>query len=40
MKKSNKKQQMRSSASKPERIVGLDLGDRFSHYCMLTSRAK
>jgi transposase len=38
MKKSSKKQQSVTAAeSKPERVVGLDLGDRYSHYCMLTS---
>ena len=38
MKKSSKKQQGGAGAeSKPEKVVGLDLGDRHSHYCMLTS---
>src|SRR5882757_3772692 len=38
MKKSSKKQ-YRSAVveSKPEKVVGLDLGDRHSHYCILTS---
>ena len=25
-----------AGGSKPERVVGLNLGDRYSHYCMLT----
>ena len=38
MKKSSKKQQDATVAeSKPTTVVGLDLGDRHSHYCMLTS---
>jgi transposase len=38
MKKSSKKQQRSTAAaSKPEKVVGLDLGDRYSHYCMLGS---
>ncbi len=37
MKKSSKKQQGGAGTeSRPEKVVGLDLGDRFSHYCMLT----
>jgi hypothetical protein len=38
MKKSSKKQ-LKSAVveSKPEKVVGLDLGDRHSHYCILTS---
>ncbi|MGB9476669.1 MAG: IS110 family transposase [Candidatus Udaeobacter sp.] len=38
MKKSSKKQQGGTVAeSKPAQVVGLDLGDRYSHYCMLSS---
>ena len=38
MKKSSKKQRVGTLAeSKPTQVVGLDLGDRHSHYCMLTS---
>ena len=38
MKKSSKKQQGATVAeSKPAQVVGLDLGDRHSHYCMLSS---
>lgn len=38
MKKSSKKQQVATvTMSKPAQVVGLDLGDRHSHYCMLTS---
>jgi transposase len=38
MKKSSKKQQRSALvASKPEKVVGLDLGDRHSHYWILTS---
>ena len=38
MKKSSKKrQQSTAAASKPEKVVGLDLGDLYSHYCMLAS---
>jgi transposase len=38
MKKSSKKQQRSALVeSKPEKVVGLDLGDRHSHYCILTS---
>ena len=38
MKKSSKKQQGGAGAeSRPKKVVGLDLGDRHSHYCMLTS---
>jgi transposase len=38
MKKGSKKQQRSTVAeSQPEKVVGLDLGDRYSHYCMLTS---
>jgi transposase len=38
MKKSSKKQQgVTVAEDKPKRVVGLDLGDRHSHYCMLTS---
>jgi transposase len=37
MKKSSKKQQGGAGTeSRPEKVVGLDLGDRYSHYCMLT----
>ena len=37
MKKSSKKQQGATVAeSKPAQVVGLDLGDRHSHYSMLT----
>ena len=37
MKKSSKKQRGGVGAeSRPEKVVGLDLGDRHSHYCMLT----
>jgi len=38
MKKSSKKQQRSALVeSKPEKVVGLDLGDRHSHYWILTS---
>lgn len=37
MKKISKKQRAFAAESKPEKIVGLDLGDRYSHYCMLTA---
>ena len=38
MKKSSKKQQVATVAeSKPTQVVGLDLGDRHSHYCVLSS---
>src|SRR5580700_10688824 len=38
MKKSSKKQQFVAGAeNRPSQVVGLDLGDRYSHYCMLTS---
>jgi len=38
MKKSNKKQQGGTVAeSKPAQVVGLDLGDRYSRYCLLSS---
>ena len=38
MKKSSKKQQGATVAeSKPTQVVGLDLGDRHSHYCVLSS---
>jgi transposase len=37
MKKISKKQRAIAAESKPEKIVGLDLGDRYSHYCMLTA---
>jgi transposase len=38
MKKSSKKRQGGTVAeSKPAQVVGLDLGDRHSHYCMLSS---
>ncbi len=41
MKKSNKKQQgVAGTESRPEKVVGLDLGDRHSHYCMLTDRGE
>jgi len=36
MKKISKKQRAIAAESKPEKVVGLDLGDRYSHYCMLT----
>jgi transposase len=36
MKKISKQQRALAAESKPERVVGLDLGDRYSHYCMLT----
>jgi transposase len=37
MKKSSKKQPYGTMVeSKPEKVVGVDLGDRYSHYCMLT----
>ena len=35
MKKSSKKQRGGTVAeSKPAQVVGLDLGDRYSHHCM------
>jgi transposase len=37
MKKISKKQRAIAAESKPEKVVGLDLGDRYSHYCMLTN---
>jgi transposase len=38
MKKSSKKQQGSPVVeNKPEKVVGLDLGDRHSHYCILSS---
>jgi len=37
MKKISKKQRAIAAEIKPEKIVGLDLGDRYSHYCMLTA---
>jgi transposase len=38
MKKSSKKPQFVAGAeNRPSQVVGLDLGDRYSHYCMLTS---
>ena len=38
MKKSSKRQQGGKVAeSKPSRVLGLDLGDRHTHYCMLSS---
>jgi hypothetical protein len=37
MRKISKKQRAVAAESKPEKIVGLDLGDRYSHYCMLTA---
>ncbi len=37
MKKIIKKQTAVAAESKPEKVVGLDLGDRYSHYCMLTN---
>ena len=30
------KKQPRTVNRKPERVAGLDLGDRYSHYCVLT----
>ncbi len=30
------KKQPRTANHKPERVAGLDLGDRYSHYCVLT----
>jgi hypothetical protein len=37
MKKSSKKQQFVAGAeSRPAKVVGLDLGDRYSHDCKLT----
>ena len=38
MKKSSKRQHAATGVeSKPSQVVGLDLGDRYSHYCLLTS---
>ncbi len=38
MKKTSKKQRVATGAeSKPLQVVGLDLGDRHSHYCMWCS---
>ena len=38
MKKSSKKQQgIAATVSRPAKVVGLDLGDRYSHYCMVSS---
>src|SRR5882762_10207913 len=37
MKKSSKKQRATVAESKPAQVVGLDLGDRFSHYYRMTS---
>jgi transposase len=36
MQKISKKQRVLAAESKPEQVVGLDLGDRYSHYCILT----
>jgi transposase len=36
MQKISKKQRVLAAESKPEQVVGLDVGDRYSHYCMLT----
>jgi hypothetical protein len=40
MKKTIKKQTAVAAESKPEKVVGLDLGDRYSHYCMLTNTGR
>jgi transposase len=40
MKQFWKKQPRSRVNSKPERIAGLDLGDRYSHYCVLTRDAE
>jgi transposase len=40
MKKISKKQRVIAAESKPEKIVGLDLGDLYSHYCMLTGNGE
>ena len=40
MKQLSKKQPRSIAGSKPERIAGLDLGDRYSHYCVLTQDAE
>jgi len=37
MKKISKKERAMAAESKPEQVVGLDMGDRYSYYCMLTS---
>ncbi len=37
MRKLSRKQRAIAAESKPEKVVGLDLGDRYSHYCMLTN---
>jgi len=37
MKKSSKKQQgIAATVSRPAKVVGLDLGDRYSHYCVVS----
>jgi transposase len=36
MKKSSKSEQPLNISLQPERTVGLDLGDRYSHYCIVT----
>jgi transposase len=40
MKKLSKKQPRSAGSIKPDRTVGLDLGDRYSHYCILTSEGE
>jgi transposase len=37
MKKVSKQMQKMEAADKPEMTVGLDLGDRYSHYCLLNA---
>ena len=34
------KKQPGTANRKPERVAGLDLGDRYSHYCVLTQDAE
>jgi hypothetical protein len=39
MKKVSKQMRKMEAADRPEMTVGLDLGDRYSHYCPAESRA-
>jgi hypothetical protein len=37
MKKLSKQKRKMEAADKPEMTLGLDMGDRFSHYCLLNA---
>ncbi len=37
MKKVSKQMRKMEAADKPEMTLGLDLGDRYSHYCLLNA---